>query len=112
MQKEGACHKNTLLNRKMIRNQGLSEWKSVRVTFHCCLSRRVRSGRIAAQRPPGVALLSVLTAVMSQFCVLLDSVEEDGGLHRFVCLLNQHPQRNKVWAKLSYQTSNEGIGFH
>lgn len=31
-------------------------------------------------------VLSVLTAVMSQFCVLLDSAEEDGGLLRFVCL--------------------------
>lgn len=41
----------------------------------------------AVLRPAGVVLLSGLSSVMSLLCVLLDSAEEDGYLHRFVCFL-------------------------
>lgn len=55
------------------------------------LGPRRREREAAVLRAAGVALLSALSSVMSLLCVLLDSAEEDGYLHRSVrSLTNTH----------------------
>lgn len=47
-------------------------------------------------------LLSGSPAVMSHWCVLLDSAEEDGGLYRFVRLLTSTAIESKDNNRASY----------